>query len=525
MCTNKSCVLLWFQQHSLYNHITFGSQSISLSIQGYKIDIGVMESPFNVTAWQPTKPPEPGDSERSDSEIATLIQKLNEQTEVILKHPYDPNNWILRAKTLTKLRYPELAVGDAHKATLLCRSHLAYLLDKANGGWRLGNRMGFWMKDSQPRDDADREILRQYLARLQKRAHYTSVGNMYFYPSHEEGRFRRRMYPWMIERHRKRSDELLEKLNEEFACNPADSPKGEPNCIVKRHAFEDSANEIDTSDLLGVFAAHDVDDGETVLIDIARTWGCNGPGTDGDYENLRGGKGCSDPIHPNEDSDDTDLDLRWIRDGASKQSSTVLVNVRLLLCSIQDGFKHPLDHPLIARLTPTYREDKIDGFSLHSDIGIPNEALQRFGVDVFANHNYDTWVLFTIQARVNNNSCGDPMAESLNPLFALFNHSCEGNVHWGIREDHRTIMVKAKRDIKEGEQLLVEYDQFMEDQPLEIRRKRMRRWLDGPCQCTRCVREEEDQKQAGGKARRDSKVDWDDMPEVLFPEDLLKLKN
>ena len=73
------------------------------------------------------------------------------------------------------------------------------------------------------------------------------------------------------------------------------------------------------------------------------------------------------------------------------------------------------------------------------------------------------------------------MAESLNPLFALFNHSCEPNVEWSATaEDHRTILVRARRNIRKGEQLLVEYDQFMRDQPLEVRRKRMFRWLARP---------------------------------------------
>jgi hypothetical protein len=157
---------------------------------------------------------------------------------------------------------------------------------------------------------------------------------------------------------------------------------------------------------------------------------------------------------------------------------------------------------------------------LLNDIAIPNKALQEFGVDIFANHNYDTWVLLTIQARILNNSCGDPMAESLNPLFALFNHSCEPNVEWSsTAENHQTILVRARRNIEKGEQLLVEYDQFMRDQPLEVRRKRMYRWLDGPCQCLRCVTEEEER-------RNEVKVetDWDDIPDkVVFPEDLLKL--
>jgi hypothetical protein len=143
-------------------------------------------------------------------------------------------------------------------------------------------------------------------------------------------------------------------------------------------------------------------------------------------------------------------------------------------------------------LTPTYGEGAVLDFSLDDDIMIPNTALQQLGIDIFANHHYDTWVLFTMQARVDNNSCGDAMAEWLNPLFSLYNHSCEPNLRWTTQEDHRTIVVKAARDLVAEEQLFVGYDASISDQPLEVRRKRLWRWLDGPCCCTRCTREEKE---------------------------------
>jgi hypothetical protein len=47
------------------------------------------------------------------------------------------------------------------------------------------------------------------------------------------------------------------------------------------------------------------------------------------------------------------------------------------------------------------------------------------------------------------------------------------------------------RDVVAGDQLFVEYDGFMHSSPLEARRERLSKWIDGPCLCTRCVREEE----------------------------------
>jgi hypothetical protein len=299
--------------------------------------------------------------------------------------------------------------------------------------------------------------------------------------------------------------------------NAANIEDGRPFCVVKKDAFGEGE---DGEDVLGVFAARRIYEGEIILIDETNIWGCNLPGRLPEVEKVKKRRLCGSSSLEDDQLQEQIVDLSWIPAEVGKQAGPVLLNCRLLLSGINDGIEHPLDHHLIARLTPTYHEDKVDTFVLLNDITIPSKALQQFGIDIFADLNYDTWVLLTIQARVLNNSCGDLMAECLNPLFALFNHSCEPNVEWSATAaNHRTILVRARCNIRKGEQLLVEYDQFMRDQPLEVRRKRMFRWLSRPCQCTRCVREEEEKK---GDTRVDE-VMWDDIPDkAVFPEDLLK---
>ena len=481
-----------------------------------------MDTLFDTTLWRPTKPPEPGDKERTPDEIATLCAQLRHHTKKIIAHPYDPANWSRRASTLHRLRYPELAVGDAHKASLLCRAHIQRLEASEDTRWWLGCGMGFWMLDPLPHHQLrdgfdeveDRGRLGQFLGRLQARANKIERRNLYFSPVFEEGRFRRRMYPWMLGRHRRRSEGLVERLNGELRVNGANIEVGRPFCVVKKDAFGEG------EDVLGVFAARGIYEGEIILIDETAVWGCNLPRTLAESEKMKERKLAGGSTVAEDHLQERPVDLSWIPEEVGKQAGPVLLNCRLLLSGINDGIEHPLDHHLIARLTPTYHEDKIDTFVLLNDIAIPNKALQQFGIDIFANLNYDTWVLLTIQARVLNNSCGDLMAESLNPLFALFNHSCEPNVEWSTTaEDHRTILVRARSNVQKNEQLLVEYDQFMRDQPLEVRRKRMFRWLAGPCRCTRCVRDEEAMK---GRVRVDE-VLWDDIPDkAVFPEDLLK---
>ena len=281
-------------------------------------------------------------------------------------------------------------------------------------------------------------------------------------------------------------------INNEFVENARNELGGDTTCVVKRHAFGQSAT---SNELLGLFAARDLNAEDTILLDHARVWGCIGPAENGSKRNLGGGTGCMHPIHPNDEADDATVDLRWIRDRAGKDAAPIILNCRALLCCIQDGVAHPLDHPVIARLTPTYHRYKNRTFSLEEDIAIPNEALQQFGIDIFANLNFDTWVLFTIFTRTMNNGCSNTISETLNPLFSLFNHSCEPNAQWMSGDDHRSIEVRTKRPIKKGEQIFVTYDAYILDVGLSERRKRMKHWLDGDCQCTKCVRDEEQQKQ------------------------------
>lgn len=44
---------------------------------------------------------------------------MNRTTD-LLERPYHPGHWLVRARALHINGYPELAVGDAHKALLIC---------------------------------------------------------------------------------------------------------------------------------------------------------------------------------------------------------------------------------------------------------------------------------------------------------------------------------------------------------------------------------------------------------------------
>ena len=509
-----------------------------------------MESHFDPAAWEPTKPPDSGEVVYDTGALNTLFCTLRQQTSSIKLSPYDPETWLQRAETLVELRYPELAMGDAYKARLLCDAHKARL--PHTNGWSLGFQMGFWVRDESANSDGlDNALLQHRLSSLREAASRIELDLTEEYENDRRASFRRRPYPWMHRAHQSRSNALIRMINDALIDSCLGDDR-EPSCMLLRDAFHRDGECSDTSDVLGVFPARDISEGEIILVDHTRIWGCNGPGTsmgehaaassiprelisegsdsgeDGDYSNLFGGKGCYDPVHPNSEDDDTRLDLRWVRDRAGRHAAVALRNVKLLLCCIQDGARHPLDHSLIARITPNYARDTIEKISLVRDIEITNRALQLFGIDIFANHNFDSWVLFTLDARAANNSCGNPSVDLLCPLFALFNHSCEPNCDWTIAKDHQSVIVTAQTPIKMGEQMLVSYDQYLNDATLDERRTSMWKWLDGPCQCTKCMREEEmRQKSSRGLSSsassedKDSKLTWDNPDErPILPEDL-----
>ncbi|EME49410.1 hypothetical protein DOTSEDRAFT_76727 [Dothistroma septosporum NZE10] len=500
--------------------------------------ISTMDKPFDACKWAPSLPWQPWDKQYPIEKVTSLITSLNQETDTILRFPYDPCHWLRRGKILASLRYPELAAGDGLKAMSLARKLLADLEQRPS--FRLGYRMGFWMGDAEPADAAqvevEREELEECLTHLQRAADKVVSDSLYYLPNYFEGRMIAREYPWMNEDHKVRSDELLNTINREFAISTDDRvdemfesaplsspcPIGSP-CIVKRYAFGEGIGARNGADLLGVFASALIFKGETILIDTTRTWGCNGPGSDGTLGNLCSGLGCLDELHPNSANDSVGHDMRWIRDRTGKESAEIITRCKLFFVSVLDGVKHPLDHNLAARLTPTYRE-KFTTFSLENDIAVMNDFLQQIGIDIFANHNYDTWTYFTIKARVENNSCSDPNTAAVHHLFSLFNHSCEPNVSWFRRtEDHRTMHMVTTQDVSRGEQLFISYDGFMEDKPLEGRRKRFRRWINGPCQCTRCMREEAQARELLGQSFSSSPSgssgDWDNEEKPRLPED------
>lgn len=102
----------------------------------------------------------------------------------------------------------------------------------------------------------------------------------FFFPQWEEGQYYQQAYPWMRKAYFRRDDTLLSDINKEFQVQAADQWQ-DASCEVRRHAFGEGIAGKDTSECLGVFATRNIRPGEEIVVDKTDTWGCIGPGREG----------------------------------------------------------------------------------------------------------------------------------------------------------------------------------------------------------------------------------------------------
>jgi len=155
---------------------------------------------------------------------------------------------------------------------------------------------------------------------------------------------------------------------------------------------------------------------------------------------------------------------------------------------------HPLQVLPMMRLTPKYTGHEIVPFSLVDDIIMPIDMLQSLGIDIFAEHRFDTWVLFTMRLRLNNNVVGINLPNKnyiygVYPMMAILNHSCDPSVVYSKEGKDATIVITAVRDIAEGEEIFTSYLSEPQELSLEERRAALMAWFGTPCRCDRCLKE------------------------------------
>jgi hypothetical protein len=179
-----------------------------------------------------------------------------------------------------------------------------------------------------------------------------------------------------------------------------------------------------------------------------------------------------------------------------EKAADELLFFKVLAGAVQHSTVHPLCTPFVNQLTAMYDGNKHQPFDCKTNIVGNFKMLTCLGVDIFANHNFDTWVLQTLRARTGNNvreySIDGHAHIAINPLYSFFNHSCEPNVKW--EDDKSThsssIRMHTLRSVTKGEELLINYQGELSKKPYLERRKILRQWLGSDCQCKRCVDEE-----------------------------------
>ncbi|TQS36238.1 hypothetical protein Golomagni_03316 [Golovinomyces magnicellulatus] len=180
----------------------------------------------------------------------------------------------------------------------------------------------------------------------------------------------------------------------------------------------------------------------------------------------------------------------------------------------------PRHDPLALNSTNSNRDCTLP-FSFKYNVAEPLHVLEKMDIDIFANlANYDLWVINTLYSKFRgtasasvNEVTGHPEVAAVHPLWCFANHDCDPNVQWKWeREKKRAFMhlwCREKRmfsdstnesgnkvgnvGIQAGQEILNHYC----DINLNFRQRR--EWalgsLGGWCQCARCLREENEEKE------------------------------
>lgn len=473
--------------------------------------------------------------------VAPTIEAVSSCSTRLQADPYNAGLWTERANHYLHLNYPELAVGDAYRAKLLFERADAVVQDcketnKSSEGLGvpdeqirihaytiLGQALydchchwecfEFWLELAQAKHFPQlsrlaftkANALRQLLGQKKQAAAHHGGTAQQQRDRLRDGSVITVHYPWMAERHLSRSPEVVEGVNEELWHNV------QPPALRLGNSTLSSA-----TDMLGMFATRDIKRGECILIDRTSTAAVSRPPPTPHCETCYDAPlttplpapccaalfctpACRALALQTYHRALCGQDFSWLLSPAAallenaSPMRPLLVLRFLCLCIASGRSAHPLDHPLIARLTPLANRGHLDVFTLAESVATPLRILSQLGVDVFADARFDTQVLHTLWTRLANNKAGsdDPalgFVDAVTPFLPLFNHSCEPSVEYKKEAGTTTVRFFALRDVERGEEV---FDSYQDVEGLERgeRVDRMWPWFEQACLCSRCGRE------------------------------------
>ena len=379
-------------------------------------------------------------------------------------------------------------------------------------------------KHKYPNDDYFPEEFRVYKAQFEKarqtirmERHTAAEANQQLI----QGRIFLRQYPFIPAEYLRRSGSLITLIQTEFTA-------ASPKCKLVRSP--ESNRPIRTSeptDVLGIFASSDIAISEHLFADATVIGAtntlltpneptceacCGTISPDGKTKVLAK---CCPAVYCSRQCQTRAMasyhevlcgqDFGWLCEAAKPANDSShpgldgLVWLRVLSLCVQSDC-HPLQHPLLARLTAQYKSPTVHRWSYEWNVDIPIQILRQLGVDVWVDHRFDTWVLQTIWARLINNRNvkmhHGRAVVAVNPLFSFFNHSCEPNATWRSSMETSTggttVEITATRPMRKDEEIFISYcDDGAKGKDLikDRRQDLLMPWLGQKCECPRCERE------------------------------------
>lgn len=471
---------------------------------------------------------------------------LRNCTRRLTVDPYRPTGWLARAQILLKLRYPELAAGDAYKALLLaekqertssrttvdfpadvkCRfttsgaeealqeftatssefveSQMTRISDNAKyGAVLLLSRALFFANSFYECLNAisrhfrffaqDESLFR--LWRLAKSAADYEERNrhkdddfvlMDFVEQEEQrqsGDIKMQAYPWMSAWIFCRAPNTLWSINQELLT-------ASNSCEAKRSRICGSATVEEPSttsmDIFGIFAPSEVIKDQELpigrtslcanhnmstccavccsMLPLIRA-GCPQCKKKYSTKECSTKAACVRPLNCGNDIFFPDGTGERRRSKTQARQAAENLLFRLLAAAVKYTLRtpvHPLQVPFLNQSTAVCGTEEPRRFSLEINIVSPIKMLRSLGVDVFTNHDFDTWVLQTIQARLDANcrayesSSDGRYIIAIPPLFSFFNQSCEPNitVEIDVAKETSSLTAVASRGVGKGEEIV-----------------------------------------------------------------------